>query len=78
MALTAPQLQGQIDALVTAIGSGVMSVSYEGKSVSYSSFDEMTKRVAFLRRELARLTGGVPSVVTSNFDRGYQRRTNGW
>ncbi len=65
----------QIQAIVDAIASGATSVSYEGKSVTYASFDDMTKRVSYLQRLQARANGqSVPNVGLAAFDRGYSRR----
>lgn len=38
----------EISALKQAIASGATSVSYDGKSVSYDSFDKMLARLAWL------------------------------
>lgn len=66
---------GQILAINSAIASGVTSVSYEGKSVSYRSFDEMIKTVAYLQRLQDRANGvNVPVVGLSGFRRGYRPR----
>ena len=66
---------GQIAALQGAIAAGVTSVSYEGKSVTYRSLDEMTKTVAYLQRAQSRANGQkVANVGLANFDRGYRRR----
>ncbi len=71
----AVDLSGQIAAIQAAIGAGVTSVSYEGKSTTFRSFDEMTKTVAYLQRAQARANGQpVAAVGLANFDRGYRRR----
>lgn len=64
---------GQIAALNNAIAAGAQTVSYEGKSISYRSFDEMIQTVAYLERLQARAAGQkVPTVGVSEFDRGYR------
>lgn len=66
---------GQISALQAAIAAGVTSVSYQGQSTTYRSFDEMLKSVAYLQRLQAQANGQrVPTVGFANFDRGYRRR----
>jgi hypothetical protein len=66
---------GQIVAINAAIAAGVTSVSYQGQSTTYRSFDEMLKTVSYLERLQARALGEkVPTVGLANFDRGYRRR----
>lgn len=66
---------GQIAAIQAAIAAGVQSVSYEGKSSTFRSFDEMIKTVAYLQRLQDRANGIRPATVGfANFDRGYRRR----
>lgn len=48
---------GQIIAINNAIAAGVTSVSYEGKSATYRSFDEMIQTVAYLERQQTRANG---------------------
>lgn len=68
---------GQIAAINAAIAAGVTTVSYDGKSVAYRSFDEMIQTVAYLERLQVRAAGQkVPSVGMAAFDRGYRRA--GW
>lgn len=65
----------QIAALKAALAQGVTSVSYEGKTATYRSFDEMLKTIAYLEREQLRGTGRrVPTVGLACFDRGYRGR----
>ena len=72
----AVDLSGQIAAIQGAIAAGVTSVSYEGKSTSFRSFDEMLKTVTYLQRVQARANGQkVPTVGLASFDRGYRTRT---
>lgn len=66
---------GQIAALNEAIASGALTVSYEGKSVTYRSFDDMIKSVSYLQRLQDRANGiRVPTVGLASFDRGYRHR----
>ncbi|SFT11687.1 hypothetical protein [Methylobacterium sp. yr668] len=68
----------QIAAMQAALAQGVMSVSYEGKSASYRSFQEMIQIIAYLERQQARANGQrVPTVGLASFDRGYHRRGHG-
>ncbi|GEP09820.1 phage head-tail joining protein [Methylobacterium gnaphalii] len=65
----------QIAAIQAALASGTTSVSYEGKSASYRSFDEMLKVIAYLERQQARANGQpVATVGLASFDRGYHHR----
>ncbi len=65
----------QIAALQAAIGEGVTSVSYDGKSASYRSLDEMIQAVAYLQRQQLRANGTPPPVAGyAAFNRGYRRR----
>lgn len=45
--------QADRDALASAIASGATSVSYEGKSVTYRSLDEMRQILAMVEQELS-------------------------
>ena len=70
---------GQIAAIQAAIAAGVTSVSYEGKSATYRSLDEMTKTVAYLQRAQIRANGGrVQNVATSTFSNGYHHHRRGF
>lgn len=44
--------QAQLDAIEDGIASGATTVSYEGKSVSYRSLDEMIRIRGIIRRAL--------------------------
>jgi cell division septum initiation protein DivIVA len=53
MALTAEQIQAQIDELETKLASGVQSASTsDGKSVAFVDTDGLERRIAYLRRRL--------------------------
>jgi hypothetical protein len=66
---------GQIAAIQGAIAAGVTTVSYEGRSTTFRSFDEMLKTVAYLQRLQASASGQkVRTVGLANFDRGYRLR----
>jgi hypothetical protein len=58
----------QLDALEAGLAAGATSVSYEGKSVTYRSIDEMLRLRAIIRRALG--LGGVSSRVVVAHDRG--------
>ncbi len=75
MAVTVTDYSGQIAAIQAAIAAGVTTVSYEGRSTTYRSFDEMVKTVAYLQRLQASANGErVRTVGLANFDRGYRFR----
>ncbi len=65
----------QIAAMNAAIAAGVTSVSYEGKSATYRSLNEMIQTVAYLTR-LQAAANGTPRPVAgkATFSRGYGRR----
>lgn len=66
---------GQIAAINAAIAAGAQSVSYDGKTVAYRSFDEMLKTVGYLNRLQAQANGlKTPTVGLASFDRGYRWR----
>ena len=70
---------GQIAAMQAALAQGVLTVSYEGKSASYRSFQEMIQTIAYLERLQARASGQrVSTVGLASFDRGYSRRGCGF
>lgn len=68
----------QIVALEAALASGTMSVSYEGKSVSYRSFQEMIQILAYLKRQMAKANGGSPVARPAGYGRGYITRLPGY
>lgn len=66
-------------ALVSAIASGVRSVSYEGKSASYDDLAGMKMRLNFIDAQIAPLTGAParkPQAGFANFSRGYNDRAS--
>jgi hypothetical protein len=69
----------QIMALNAAIASGVTSVSYEGKSASYKSLNEMIQTVAYLKRQQAKANGQGRAVAgVAGFSNGYRTRGSGY
>jgi hypothetical protein len=42
----------QLEAIEEAIGSGELSVEFEGKKVQYASIDDLKKRYDFVRGQL--------------------------
>lgn len=69
----------QIAALTQAIASGVTTVSYEGKSTSFRSLQEMIQTVAYLERQQARANGAPrPVAGHAGFSRGYRTRLPGY
>ena len=68
----------QIAALRAGIAAGVTSISYEGKSATYRSINEMIQAVAYLERVQARANGTPPPVASlASFSRGYRHRAVG-
>lgn len=61
--------QAQLDAIEEGIAAGTTSVSYEGKSVSYRSLDEMLRIRGIIRAALG-LTS-LPVTVLAEHSRGY-------
>lgn len=61
--------QAQLDAIEAAIVSGTTSVSYEGKSVTYRTLDEMLRVRAIIRNALG-LTNP-PATVLVQHSRGF-------
>lgn len=57
MARTADVIQREIDELRSAIGSGVLTVSYPDRSTTFRSMSEMRQALQFLLGELADATG---------------------
>jgi hypothetical protein len=61
MAFTASQLT----ALESAIGTGQLSISYDGKTVTYRSMGDLMKAYRFVKDELA-ASGLIPATAGSN------------
>lgn len=57
MAISVQQLQMQLDALRTAYNTGAQSVSYEGKSTTFRSGEEMRAAIGYLEDQLNGLQG---------------------
>ena len=69
----------QIVALRAAIASGVTTVSYEGKTASYRSLDEMIQAAAYLQRQQDKANGvRRPVAGHAGFGRGYVVRGSGY
>jgi len=62
--------QAQLDAIEEGIAAGVTSVSYEGKSASYRSIDEMLRIRAIIRRALGLYTQKSATILVAH-DRGF-------
>lgn len=43
----------QLAALESAIASGSLEVTYDGKTIKYASFDDLKKRYEYVREQLA-------------------------
>ena len=61
--------QAQLDAIENAIAAGVTSVSYEGKSSTFRSLDEMLRVRDIIRRALGVAPQGSATVLVAH-DRG--------
>lgn len=58
MARTAITIQREIDRLKGAVAAGVLSVSVDGQTTTFDSFDGLKRRIASLENELAIVDGG--------------------
>lgn len=67
--------QAQLDAIEAGIAAGTTSVSYEGRSVTYRSLDEMLRVRAIIRTALG-LTPA-PVTVLAQHSRGYGAPVDG-
>lgn len=45
--------QSDIDALKTAIGSGILHVAYSDRTITYKSTDDQLKALALMEREVS-------------------------
>lgn len=62
--------QVQLDAIEEGISSGAMTVSYEGKSVTYRSIDDMLRIRSIIRRALG-IDPATSATILVAHDRGY-------
>ena len=60
------QLQSELDALYRALARGVQTVSHDGRSVTYSSADDLLKRIRAIEARI----GGRPKAGLASFSRG--------
>jgi hypothetical protein len=51
--LSPTALQAMLDAMYTALGSGALSLSYEGKTITYRSSDELRAAIASIENQLS-------------------------
>lgn len=69
----------QIAAMEAALAQGVLSASYDGKSASYRSFQEMIQIIAYLKRQQAKANGQGRAVAgVAGFSSGYRTRGSGY
>lgn len=61
---------GQLNAIEEAIASGATSISYEGKTVSYGSLDNMLRIRAIIMRALGLVPATSATVLVAH-NRGY-------
>lgn len=65
-------LQAQLDALKRAYRSGAHSLEYDGRSIVYTSGDEMRAAIASLQSEIAQITGTTtPTIGVVRSTKGY-------
>ena len=62
--------QAQLDSIEAGIAAGVTSVSYEGKTTSFRSLDEMLRVRDIIRRALG-LSPQSSSTILAAHDRGF-------
>lgn len=68
----AEDIRRDLEQLKRAIGSGIMTYTYDGRSVSYRTMAEMQAAAEALNRELDRaLQQPRHTTALSNFSRGY-------
>lgn len=67
-----PITSGSLDAINQAIASGSRSVSYNGKSITYNSFDDLLRARSFILREL----GQVDNAAAAKHIRMQGRKTS--
>jgi hypothetical protein len=59
VALTTQQIEGLIAQLQTALGSGAITVEYDGRRVTYRSQQEIEAGIAYFQRLLAASGGAI-------------------
>ncbi|UQR61768.1 hypothetical protein LRP30_33965 [Bradyrhizobium sp. C-145] len=65
-------LQAQLDTLKSAYRSGTRSLEYDGRSITYTSGEEMRAAIASLQNEIAQITGTTtPTVAVVRSMKGY-------
>ncbi|MBF0187088.1 MAG: hypothetical protein HQL50_04095 [Magnetococcales bacterium] len=63
--------QTELDALKKAYASGVLRVSYEGKSVQYDDADVLLRRIRVIEQEIAASSGQTaPRRSFASFSKG--------
>jgi hypothetical protein len=74
VARTAETVRAEIDSLRSAMSQGAVSVSYEGRSVTYRNYADMRAALDDLLEELAALEGRERGHTKyAVFSRGYYR-----
>jgi hypothetical protein len=66
----------ELNNIEAAIASGARTVSYEGKSTTFGSLDEMLRIRNFIMRQLG-LAPNASATITVAHDRGYGGFTSG-
>ena len=59
-----------LTALQAALSSNALSVSYQGRSVSFRTFDELRQQIEWIERRLASATARPAVVYARRVDRG--------
>jgi hypothetical protein len=54
---TTPYTQAMVDALKVALASGTLTVSYEGKTVTYRTLSDIQSTINMMQRELDTAAG---------------------
>lgn len=65
-------LQAQLDELMRTYRSGARSLEYDGRSITYTSGEEMRAAIASLQSEIAQIMGTTtPTVGVVRSTKGY-------
>ncbi|MFG6637167.1 phage head-tail joining protein [Sulfitobacter sp. 1A12126] len=68
---TVEQMEAQLDALEDMLASGVLKTEYEGKSLTYRSFNDLERAISRLEVKIARASGKKKPVAGfARFSRG--------
>ncbi len=68
--------QTQLEALEAALASGMLRLSFEGRSVEYRSVEELRKAIAVVKAALAAADNGRADTLGLTFDSGPHKTTS--